>query len=264
MIRCFLALCALLLPASAIAQGVVTSADPRATEAGREILRQGGSATDAAMAMMLALTVVDCDRMIAARDRAGGMLMVGYVNRYRNGPCELKAAMDRGDIGSPMFADIYQFASQEKYIGGWILKRETLGGGCFFSSAGHLLDLLLWFHGPVERLHVELARYQQTVLRALEDTGNALVRFDRAHDADVELERAARDSARAAQLARLRFDAGATGLLEVLDAERTQLQAEDAYASGRTRTATDAVALYRALAGGWPQTLPARETAGIR
>ena len=111
---------------------------------------------------------------------------------------------------------------------------------------------------------MELARYQQTVLRALEDTGNALVRFDRAHDADVELERAARDSARAAQLARLRFDAGGTSLLEVLDAERTQLQAEDAFASGRTRTATDAVAMYRALAGGWPQTLPARETAGMR
>lgn len=109
---------------------------------------------------------------------------------------------------------------------------------------------------------MELARYQQTVLRALEDTGNALVRFDRAHDADVELERAARDSARAAQLARMRFDAGGTSLLEVLDAERTQLQAEDAFASGRTRTATGAVALYRALSGGWPQTVPGQMAIG--
>jgi gamma-glutamyltranspeptidase/glutathione hydrolase len=41
------------------AAGAVSSADPRATEAGLEILRQGGSAADAAMAVMLALTVVE-------------------------------------------------------------------------------------------------------------------------------------------------------------------------------------------------------------
>ena len=39
--------------------GVVSAADPRAAEAGAEMLRQGGSATDAAIAVMLALTVVE-------------------------------------------------------------------------------------------------------------------------------------------------------------------------------------------------------------
>jgi gamma-glutamyltranspeptidase/glutathione hydrolase len=46
-------------PAAAKGVGTVSSADPRATEAGMEMLRKGGSATDAAMAMMLALTVVE-------------------------------------------------------------------------------------------------------------------------------------------------------------------------------------------------------------
>lgn len=105
----------------------------------------------------------------------------------------------------------------------------------------------------------ELARYQQTVLLALEDTENSLVRYARARVEDQHLERAAQDSARAAQLARVRYEAGAADLFEVLDAERTQLQAQDAFADARTRTVTGAVALYKALAGGWPQRVPARE-----
>jgi NodT family efflux transporter outer membrane factor (OMF) lipoprotein len=104
----------------------------------------------------------------------------------------------------------------------------------------------------------ELARYQQTVLLALEDTENAIVRFDRAREEDAHLERAATDGARAAQLARVRYEAGAADLFEVLDAERTQLQAQDAFADGRTRSATGAVALYKALSGGWPDALPQR------
>jgi len=46
-------------PPSSTARGVVSAADPRAAEAGAQMLRQGGSATDAALATMLALTVVE-------------------------------------------------------------------------------------------------------------------------------------------------------------------------------------------------------------
>ncbi len=54
-------LLALSIPQIAMAQsvGVASSADPRATDAGTEMLRKGGSATDAALAMLVALTVVE-------------------------------------------------------------------------------------------------------------------------------------------------------------------------------------------------------------
>ncbi len=47
------------LPQALPLTGVISTADPRASEAGMAILRQGGSATDAAIAVMLALTVVE-------------------------------------------------------------------------------------------------------------------------------------------------------------------------------------------------------------
>lgn len=101
-----------------------------------------------------------------------------------------------------------------------------------------------------------LARYEQSVLLALEDVENALVRHARARVEDEHLERAATESVNAARLARVRFEAGAADLFEVLDAERTQLAAEDALAAGRTRSITTAVGVYRSLAGGWPQRMP--------
>ena len=55
-----LAACATLpAPPSPEITGVVSAADPRAAEAGAQMLRQGGSSTDAAIAVMLALTVVE-------------------------------------------------------------------------------------------------------------------------------------------------------------------------------------------------------------
>ena len=102
----------------------------------------------------------------------------------------------------------------------------------------------------------QLALYQQSVLLALEDVENALVSYARSQDRDVQLQLAAKDSKVAADLAGIRFKDGATGLLDLLDAQRVELQAEDAYAESHSNSALSAVLLYKSLAGGWPQTLP--------
>ncbi len=54
--------------------GLVSAADPRAAEAGAQILRLGGSATDAAIATMLALTVVEPQ---SSGIGGGGFLVLG-------------------------------------------------------------------------------------------------------------------------------------------------------------------------------------------
>jgi len=158
---------------------------------------------------------------------------------------------------------------------GGLLGSTSASAGDLFKGSGetHLVALGIdWSFLDVGRVRAriraadadadgELARYQQAVLLALEDTENALVRYDRTRAEDAQLDAAARDSANAARLARVRFDAGAVDLLDVLDAERTQLIAQDASADARTRSATSLVALYKAMAGGWPQRLPERQTA---
>jgi outer membrane protein, multidrug efflux system len=101
-----------------------------------------------------------------------------------------------------------------------------------------------------------LAQYQQSVLLALEDVENALVSYARSQERDVQLGLAATDSKQAADLASVRFKNGATSLLDLLDAQRVQLQAEDAYAESHSNNARSAVLLYKSLAGGWPQQLP--------
>jgi len=109
-----------------------------------------------------------------------------------------------------------------------------------------------------------LTQYERTVLSALEETENALTRFGHARVEDAHLEQAALDSEHAAELARVRFDAGAVDLLDVLDSERTQLQAQDAFADARVRSATALVDLYKSLAGGWPTREAERERVSRR
>jgi multidrug efflux system outer membrane protein len=70
-----------------------------------------------------------------------------------------------------------------------------------------------------------------------------------AQDHDAQLQLAAKDSKRAADLASIRFRNGATGLLDLLDAQRAQLKDEDAYAESHSNSALSAVLLYKSLAG---------------
>jgi outer membrane protein, multidrug efflux system len=96
-----------------------------------------------------------------------------------------------------------------------------------------------------------LARYEQTVLRALEETDASMTDYVKSLAKQEHLRRSASASANAAMLARARFDNGAADFLTVLDAERTMLEAEDRLARSETQTATSLLAMYKALGGGF-------------
>jgi outer membrane protein, multidrug efflux system len=94
-----------------------------------------------------------------------------------------------------------------------------------------------------------LAFYEDTVLRALEETETALASYHAQQARLIKLNDQARESKRAADIARLRYREGVVDFLSLLDAERTQLQAEDAVAESEKDVYVAVIALYKALGG---------------
>ena len=78
------------------------------------------------------------------------------------------------------------------------------------------------------------AAYRSAVLQALAETETALNGYDRSRARLTDLATAAQASEHAAELAQLRFDGGAADFLEVLNAQRTELEAQNQLAQGRT------------------------------
>jgi multidrug efflux system outer membrane protein len=96
-----------------------------------------------------------------------------------------------------------------------------------------------------------LRSYQQTIQNAFREMNDALVDYQKSGEAlaaqglDVEaLETYAR-------LANLRFDAGYSDYLEVLDAERSLFNSQLGYAQAKARVFQTYVNIYKAMGGGW-------------
>ncbi len=95
------------------------------------------------------------------------------------------------------------------------------------------------------------AQYDQVVLRAELEASSAITVYERTLTRVRLLRQAALASERGAELAQLRLNAGESGFLEVLDAQRSVLESQDRLAQGETDAATAFVALYQALGGAW-------------
>jgi outer membrane protein, multidrug efflux system len=145
-------------------------------------------------------------------------------------------------------------ATEVSSLGGGPSRGYVVGPGISW-AAFDLGRVKAQVEGSRARADVALAGYEQTVLRALEETENALVTHARTRDSLKEANDAAIASRTAARLARTRYEGGMVDFLEVLDAERTELAAEDRLAQSRTEAATSLIAVYKALGGGW-ETAP--------
>ena len=102
-----------------------------------------------------------------------------------------------------------------------------------------------------------LVTYRQTVLQALQEAENAMSSFLRARQRLQLLQQAATAASRSTKLALDQYNAGSTDFTTVVSAQTTQYQQESGVASAAATAALQAVAIFRAVGGGWlPQPLP--------
>jgi len=95
------------------------------------------------------------------------------------------------------------------------------------------------------------ARYEHTVLAALEDANSALSRYGHQREHVVRLEAVDASAQRASTLMRQRYGAGVASAIDLLDTERTQFSAEQDVIAGRAQLIEDFIQLQKSLGLGW-------------
>lgn len=105
--------------------------------------------------------------------------------------------------------------------------------------------------GAEASLDAEIASYRQTVLNAFREVEDGLAALRTLEQQSASTASAARSAARALELANVRFQAGATGYLDVLAARRTLISVRRQQKQLDGARATASVGLVKALGGGW-------------
>jgi len=96
-----------------------------------------------------------------------------------------------------------------------------------------------------------LVEYQNTVLVAVREVEDALSGFLNAQDAIAPSEKAVVTARRALELSISQYREGSADYQRVLDSEKALLQQEQSLTQASSSIATNMVALFKALGGGW-------------
>jgi len=136
---------------------------------------------------------------------------------------------------------------------------DWFDGGSRFWSVGPTVQWNIFDAGRIRanikiqnaRQEQALATYEQTALNAFEDVENSLVAYAKEQVRRRSLEDAVTSSKESLRLANQLYANGLSNFINVLDAERSLYQAQDALVQSDRTVSTDVIALYKSLGGGW-------------
>ena len=128
----------------------------------------------------MALSVADCDRMIAACRANDVRLGVAYYRHFYPAVRRVKELLDSGELGVPVVVQINAFewfdpsGSDPR---AWLIDKSRSGGGPMFDFGCHRIEVLLDIFGDVRDVKATLANVM--FAREVEDTATAVFQFER-------------------------------------------------------------------------------------
>jgi UDP-N-acetyl-2-amino-2-deoxyglucuronate dehydrogenase len=127
----------------------------------------------------MALTTVDCHRMLAAAAAAGKKLFTVVQNRFNPPVLAVKKALHEkafGKISSIQLTCAWN-RTAAYYTNSWHGTKE-MDGGILFTQFSHFIDLLYWFFGDVKTVFAITKNADHKDCIAIEDCGVVALGFD--------------------------------------------------------------------------------------
>jgi predicted dehydrogenase len=121
----------------------------------------------------LALTLADCDRAIAAAERASVKLMIGHVRQFDAGHVEAKRLIESGAIGRPL---VFRAISGDVDPPPPSFANPAVSGGLILDAMYHDIYLSRWLMADeVVRSYAEGGALVDEAIGAVGDVDNAVV-----------------------------------------------------------------------------------------
>jgi predicted dehydrogenase len=141
----------------------------------------------------MALSVAECDQMIAACAESRVRLGIAYYRHFYPVVERVRTILNSGEIGTAIVAQMNAFEwfdPEPSHPRRWLLQKELSGGGPMFDFGCHRIEVLLALFGDVKEVRGLAA--QVLFDRQVEDTASALLQFENGPQAVLTVTHAAR------------------------------------------------------------------------
>lgn len=131
----------------------------------------------------MALNAQEAEQMQAAAQKAGKLLMIGFVRRFGNDCAILQDYLDTGFFGELYYAKA-SYLRRRGNPGGWFGDKSRSGGGPLIDLGVHVIDLVRYLMGNPKAVSVYGATFQKLGDRR-ELKGNAAYLSAESSEADL-------------------------------------------------------------------------------